>query len=125
MTALHQIETKLSQTSLTLRAPVFSMETIMVIKAKNLQDAEELLHSGINKVELAYDIGSDDFFRLASPGAIAVRASPKAISTSWCRLKAWLFRQITKSRRAPLACSPSGWLVKLRFPSAVIFYVRL
>jgi hypothetical protein len=66
MTALHQIETKLSQTSLTLRALVFSMETIMVIKAKNLQDAEELLHSGINKVELAYDIGSDDFFRLAS-----------------------------------------------------------
>lgn len=47
-------------------ALVFSMETIMVIKAKNLQDAEELLHSGINKVELAYDIGSDDFFRLAS-----------------------------------------------------------
>ncbi|WP_215800819.1 hypothetical protein [Pantoea dispersa] len=38
----------------------------MVIKAKNLQDAEELLHSGISKVELAYDIGSDDFFRLAS-----------------------------------------------------------
>ncbi|QDY42487.1 hypothetical protein [Candidatus Pantoea soli] len=38
----------------------------MVIKAKNLQDAEELLHSGISKVELAYDIGSDDFFRLAT-----------------------------------------------------------
>lgn len=25
-----------------------------------------MLHSGINKVELAYDIDSDDFFRLAS-----------------------------------------------------------
>ncbi|MEN5014881.1 hypothetical protein ABEH87_00770 [Erwinia sp. Eh17-17] len=37
-----------------------------IIKAKNFKDAEELLHSGINKVELAYDIGSDDFFRLAS-----------------------------------------------------------
>lgn len=39
---------------------------MVIIKAKNDQDAEELLHSGINKVELAYDIGSDDFFRLAS-----------------------------------------------------------
>ncbi|RBO13204.1 MULTISPECIES: hypothetical protein [Pantoea] len=38
----------------------------MVIKAKSLQDAEELLPSGISKVELAYDIGSDDFFRLAT-----------------------------------------------------------
>ncbi|ARF50840.1 MULTISPECIES: hypothetical protein [Pantoea] len=38
----------------------------MVIKAKNLKDAEDLLHSGISKVELAYDIGCDDFFRLAS-----------------------------------------------------------
>ena len=38
----------------------------MIIKAKNLKDAEEMLHSGINRVELAYDIGSDDFFRLAS-----------------------------------------------------------
>ncbi|PKH24374.1 hypothetical protein CIG19_08030 [Enterobacterales bacterium CwR94] len=37
-----------------------------VTKAKNLNDAEALLHAGINKVELAYDIGSDDFFRLAS-----------------------------------------------------------
>lgn len=37
-----------------------------IIKAKNSSDAEALLHSGINKVELAYDIGSDDFFRLAS-----------------------------------------------------------
>ncbi|MBN1086416.1 hypothetical protein QLG07_08030 [Erwinia sp. V90_4] len=36
------------------------------IKAKNLKDAEEMLYSGISKVELAYDIGSDDFFRLAS-----------------------------------------------------------
>lgn len=36
------------------------------VKAKNLKDAEDLLHSGIHKVELAYDIGSDDFFRLAS-----------------------------------------------------------
>lgn len=39
---------------------------IMVIKAKSLQDAEALLHSGVSKVELAYNIGSDDFFRLAS-----------------------------------------------------------
>ncbi len=39
---------------------------MVIIKAKNDRDAEELLHSGINKVELAYDIGSDDFFRLAS-----------------------------------------------------------
>ncbi|MBP2167577.1 hypothetical protein N5923_14625 [Erwiniaceae bacterium BAC15a-03b] len=39
---------------------------MVVMKAKNDKDAEELLHSGINKVELAYDIGSDDFFRLAS-----------------------------------------------------------
>ena len=38
----------------------------MEIKAKSLKDAEALLHSGISKVELAYDIGSDDFFRLAS-----------------------------------------------------------
>ena len=38
----------------------------MIIQAKNLKDAENLLHSGINKVELAYDIGCDDFFRLAS-----------------------------------------------------------
>ena len=36
------------------------------MKAKNFKDAEELLYSGISKVELAYDIGSDDFFRLAS-----------------------------------------------------------
>ncbi|WP_048697398.1 hypothetical protein [Erwinia piriflorinigrans] len=36
-----------------------------VIKAKNLKDAQELLSSGINKVALAYDINSDDFFRLA------------------------------------------------------------
>jgi len=42
------------------------MDITMVIKAKSLQDAEELLHSGISKVELAYNIGSDDFFRLAS-----------------------------------------------------------
>lgn len=38
----------------------------MVTKAKNLKDAEDLLHSGISKVELAYNIGSDDFFHLAS-----------------------------------------------------------
>ncbi|MGP4130309.1 hypothetical protein OJE16_11265 [Pantoea tagorei] len=43
----------------------------MVIKAKSLQDAEELLHSGVSKVELAYNIGSDDFF---SPGITLVRA---------------------------------------------------
>lgn len=36
------------------------------VKATNFKDAEELLCSGIKKVELAYDIGSDDFFRLAS-----------------------------------------------------------
>jgi len=36
------------------------------VKAKNLKDAEDLLYSGIHKVELAYDIGSDDFFRLAT-----------------------------------------------------------
>ncbi|MEM6160809.1 hypothetical protein AAH446_09690 [Erwinia sp. P6884] len=36
------------------------------IKARNFRDADEMLHSGITKVELAYDIGSDDFFRLAS-----------------------------------------------------------
>ncbi|MFG1174168.1 hypothetical protein AAFN90_11355 [Erwiniaceae bacterium CAU 1747] len=36
------------------------------VKATNFKDAEELLHSGIPKVELAYDIDSDDFFRLAS-----------------------------------------------------------
>ncbi|RWR01334.1 hypothetical protein ED28_14485 [[Pantoea] beijingensis] len=39
---------------------------MVAIKAKNDKDAEELLHSGINKVELAYNIDSDDFFRLAS-----------------------------------------------------------
>jgi len=39
---------------------------MVIIKAKNERDAEELLHCGINKVELAYDIDSDDFFRLAS-----------------------------------------------------------
>lgn len=38
----------------------------MVIKAKSFRDAEEMLYSGISKVELAYDIDSDDFFRLAS-----------------------------------------------------------
>ena len=37
-----------------------------VVKAKNLQDTEALLHSGINTVELDWEIGSDDFFRLAS-----------------------------------------------------------
>lgn len=36
------------------------------VKAKNFKDAEDLLYSGISKVELAYDIGSDDFFRLAT-----------------------------------------------------------
>jgi len=36
------------------------------IKAKNYRDAEEMLQSGISKVELAYDIDSDDFFRFAS-----------------------------------------------------------
>ncbi|PIJ50069.1 hypothetical protein BL250_08965 [Erwinia sp. OLTSP20] len=36
------------------------------VKAKSAGDAEMLLLSGANKVELAYDIGSDDFFRLAS-----------------------------------------------------------
>ncbi|WP_158783631.1 hypothetical protein [Pantoea sp. BAV 3049] len=36
------------------------------IKAKNYRDAEEMLQSGINKVELAYDIDSDDFFRFAT-----------------------------------------------------------
>jgi len=66
MTAFHLIETKLSYSLITLIHPVFRWTLIMVIKAKNLQDAEELLHSGISKVELAYDIGSDDFFRLAS-----------------------------------------------------------
>ena len=35
-------------------------------KATNFQQAEELLHSGVRKVELAYDIDGDDFFRLAS-----------------------------------------------------------
>ncbi|WP_338557197.1 hypothetical protein [Erwinia sp. E_sp_B04_7] len=35
-------------------------------KAKNFKDADEMLHAGINKVELAYDIDCDDFFRLAS-----------------------------------------------------------
>ncbi|MFS2224460.1 hypothetical protein [Pantoea sp. B65] len=39
---------------------------MVVMKAKNARDAEELLHSGVKKVELAYDIGSDDFFRLVS-----------------------------------------------------------
>lgn len=36
------------------------------VKATNLKDAEDLLYSGIRKVELAYDIDSDDFFRLAT-----------------------------------------------------------
>jgi len=65
MTADHQTETNLSRKPLNLKALLISMDVVMVIKAKNLQDAEDLLHSGINKVELAYDIGSDDFFRLA------------------------------------------------------------
>ncbi len=37
-----------------------------IIKAKNRKDTEELLSSGIHKVELEWEIGSDDFFRLAS-----------------------------------------------------------
>ncbi|QKJ87885.1 hypothetical protein PMPD1_2950 [Paramixta manurensis] len=37
-----------------------------IVKAKNVKDTEELLYSGINKVELDWEIGSDDFFRLAS-----------------------------------------------------------
>ncbi|OON37137.1 hypothetical protein BTJ39_20665 [Izhakiella australiensis] len=37
-----------------------------IVKAKSAGDAEKLLLSGAKKVELAYDIGSDDFFRLAS-----------------------------------------------------------
>ncbi len=37
-----------------------------IARAKNNRDAEEMLLSGINKVELAYEIDSDDFFRFAS-----------------------------------------------------------
>ncbi|AVJ18333.1 hypothetical protein ACWA06_18765 [Serratia rhizosphaerae] len=37
------------------------------IKAVNHQQAETLIRSGTaKKIELAYDIGSDDFFQLAS-----------------------------------------------------------
>ena len=36
------------------------------IRAKNFQDAEELLFSGVRKVELAYDVDCDDFFRIAT-----------------------------------------------------------
>ncbi|UQY42957.1 hypothetical protein M1E08_06630 [Erwinia sp. PK3-005] len=36
------------------------------VKAKNVQDTEALLHSGVNKVELDWEIDSDDFFHLAS-----------------------------------------------------------
>ncbi|MGE9552762.1 hypothetical protein ACQPT2_16450 [Erwinia amylovora] len=39
---------------------------MVAIKAKNHKDAEEMLHAGISKVELAYDIDSDDFFRFAT-----------------------------------------------------------
>ena len=45
----------------------------MAIKAKSLKDAEALLHSGISKVELAYDIGSDSAsFRLFALIAIKI-----------------------------------------------------
>jgi|UPI0002D56B47 hypothetical protein len=44
----------------------YRVNKMAIIKARNFRDAEEMLHSGINKVELAYDIDSDDFFRLAS-----------------------------------------------------------
>jgi hypothetical protein len=37
------------------------------IKAVNHQEAERLIRAGTaKKIELAYDIGSDDFFKLAS-----------------------------------------------------------
>jgi len=37
-----------------------------VIQAKSLHEAEDLLNSGIvKKVELAFDINSDEFFKLA------------------------------------------------------------
>jgi len=36
------------------------------VRATNFKDAENLLYSGIHKVELAYDIDSDDFFRIAT-----------------------------------------------------------
>lgn len=39
---------------------------MVTIKARNCRDAEEMLHTGISNVELAYDINSDDFFRFAS-----------------------------------------------------------
>lgn len=38
-----------------------------IIKAANHQEAEKLIRAGTaKKIELAYDIGSDDFFQLAS-----------------------------------------------------------
>lgn len=38
-----------------------------MVKAVNHQEAETLIRSGIaKKIELAYDIDSDDFFQLAS-----------------------------------------------------------
>ncbi|ATA18336.1 hypothetical protein EDC48_103110 [Gibbsiella quercinecans] len=37
------------------------------IKAASHQEAENLIRAGVaKKIELAYDIGSDDFFQLAS-----------------------------------------------------------
>lgn len=51
---------------------------MIIVKAKNCRDAEEMLNSGISKVELACDINSDDFFRLAS---------------HWCDRGAKIFRK--------------------------------
>ena len=71
-------------------------QTMAVVKAKNLQDTEALLHSGINKVELDWEIGSDDFSVSPATGANAARKSPALSVISWCRLKASLSRRTIK-----------------------------